>query len=580
MVSCLIVASLLAASCAAPVEEEVKEEEEEEWVTEIEEVEEVEEVALIASAEPVYGGTITISTDAPGQFDPGGIGGGQSDVKSAVMESQGMGDWAKGPQGTGECQWLTPSFDVLQCGVGKIIESYEQTGPLTYVGHVRPGIKFNAALPHMKDLVQDREITAEDIFYSWDRAMNMPGARVTMAEYIESITVVDRYTIEYVMSKPYYNAVGGLFWGRTVYPREVIDEYGEITDWRNMVGSGPWILSDFVTDVAATFSKNPDYWGYDELHPEYRLPYADSYKQLFIVDRMTALSALRTGKIDILWRVIPDEAGTIEVSNPELQRRQAIQDDSRPKFHIMMDKPPFDDIRVRQALSMSIDRQDLVDSYYGGLGEPFNDVCSPFWTNWFVPLEELPEDIAEIYSYNPEKARELLDEALGPGVELEFPVNCLADMVDQVIVMQSYWNDVGLNAIVNVMEGGTLRSMMKPVGTYEGIAAHNSGMQPPYNEAMWPKDFYPGENWEDPIWEAMHEEMLGTTDPDEQWTLYEQARNHQLRQVPHFRFPHPYIYTYWQPWLGGYAGEFSVGNWPGLYARLWVDQTVKRAMGR
>ena len=52
--------------------------------------------------------------------------------------------------------------------------------------------------------------------------------------------------------------------------------------------------------------------------------------------------------------------------------------------------------------------------------------------------------------------------------------------MDQTIIMQSYWNDIGLNATINVMQGGTLRDMMKPVGTYEGIAAHNGGMQPPY----------------------------------------------------------------------------------------------------
>jgi len=581
LVSCLIVASLLVASCAAPVEEEVREEEEEEWVSEIEEVEEVEEVALVASKEPIYGGTLTIATwDLGGSFDViSGSGTGQAGVPQLVMDRTGTGDWAKGPGGTNECPWMSPMYTALDCGKGRIIESVEQTGPLTYVGHLRKGIKFNAALPHIKAIVNDREVVADDIYYVWDRALNAPGIRVGMAEYIQAINVVDRYTIEFVMSKPFYDPVGALFYGGYVYPREVIDEFGAIDDWRNIAGSGPFIITDFVTDAAATFKKNPDYWRYDDLNPEYRLPYVDTYKQLAIVDRMTQMSAMRTGKVDILWRVVPDEAITLEVSNPELLRRKALQDDSRPMFHLKCDEPPFDDVRVRRAMVMAIDFQEIVDSYYGGEGSAFTHVQCELWPDWYTPLEELPEDIQEIWGYNPEGAREILDEALGPGATLEFNMNALGDQVDEVIIVQGYWNAIGLEANINVMEGGALRSELK-AGLYHGVTATNAVIRNPYPGAIQPQDYNPGPDFDDPIWEAMREEMMVTTDRDEQRVLFEQARNHLLRNPIHIRFPHPYIYTYWQPWIGGYHGEFSPGAWTDLYASVWCDTTVKKAMGR
>jgi len=129
------------------------------------------------------------------------------------------------------------------------------------------------------------------------------------------------------------------------------------------------------------------------------------------------------------------------------------------------------------------------------------------------------------------------------------------------------------------MEGGAMRQVLR-AETYSGMTATNGVIRMPYQEAMGPQDFHPGENFEDPIWEAMIDEMMITLDPDEQWTLYEQARNHLLRNPIHIRFPHPHIYTYWQPWIGGYHGEFTLGGaWAALYARMWCDQAVKTAMG-
>jgi len=581
MISGLIVTSLLVASCAAPVEEEVVEEEEEEFVSEIEEVEEVEEVALEASKTPIYGGTFTFSTDMYGGFGGPPLGTpGRSGATNPVMEVMGWGDWAKGPQGTEECGYNDPTLDVVNCGRGTLIESWEQTGPLTFVGHIRPGVKFNAALPATRAIVGDREFVAEDLFHRWDTALNTPGVRVSMAEYLESINVIDRYTIEYVLTKPFYAAIANLFYMPTAFPREIVDEFGDWSDWHNMCGTGPFILTDLVEGASLTFERNTEYWDYDELRPEYQLPYVDRLKQLVIVDRMTEIAGLRTGKLDYLINITPDEANALEQTNPELLRRQVLAPDSRPMFNIRLDEPPFDDVRVRQAMVMALDFQEIVDTYWRGDGVAFCEPADPIlFPQWFVPLEELPEDIQKIRTYDPVAARQLLDEAIGPGAELEFEINVIAMMVDPALVFQAYWEEIGAHGTINTLEGGTLRDMQK-AGTFHGMIAQNAVKRPPYRHAMEPQDFYPGENYEmDPIWEALQDEMIGTIDPDEQWDLYEQARNFQLRYVPHIRFPHPFVNWYWQPWLGGYEGETFIGHYGPLYARLWIDQTVKKAMG-
>jgi len=574
------VASLLAASCAAPVEEEVEEEEEGEWVSEIEEVEEVEEVALIASQEPVYGGTLTIAAEIERGFD--WIGSGGKSIARLVIDQLGHGSWAKGPGGTNECPWLSSNYDASTCGQLNLLESWEQTGPLTFKGTLKKGIKFNAGLPHIKALVGDRELTTEDIAYVWDRGLNYPGSRPRMAPYIESLNIIDRYTYEWVMTKPYWDVLQHLVMRSMIYPREPIDEFGGINDWRQLIGSGPWIITDYISDASWTAAKNPDYWGYDELFPENRLPYVDTLRGLIIVDRMTSLAALRTGKIDMMGSITPDEAGVLEVSNPELQRRHALDGGSNPMFHFRMDEPPLDDPRIRQALVAAIDMQEIVDDYYSGQGEAFVMVANPLMPEWYVPLEELPEDIQEIWGYSPEKARELLDEALGPGATLELPLNTTAGWVDEVTIIMGYWDAIGVKSNLNLMETGALAELTGSQ-TYHGIASEKGGMAVSYEEPLrlGTKKVIPGENFEDPIWEAMKVEMEGTIDPDEQWTLFEQARNHLLRNPHHIRFPHRFIYAYWQPWIGGYHGEFELGGVPGpLYARIWCDQAVKTALGR
>ena len=64
----------------------------------------------------------------------------------------------------------------------------------------------------------------------------------------------------------------------TILPPEVIKQQGDVKDWRNLVGTGPYMLTDRVEESSITYEKNPDYWGYDEKYPENRLPYTDKHK--------------------------------------------------------------------------------------------------------------------------------------------------------------------------------------------------------------------------------------------------------------------------------------------------------------
>jgi peptide/nickel transport system substrate-binding protein len=183
-----------------------------------------------------------------------------------------------------------------------------------------------------------------------------------------------------------------------IEPRELL-EAGS-TEWQNAVGTGPFILTELIPDSSVTFTKNPNYWGYDERHPENQIPYVDEVKLLCIPDISTALSALRTGQIDWMDGLTWIDADFLEQTNPELTMY------SRPwngiALEMRCDHEPFTDIRVRKAMNMAINREEIAEEYYGGIvsGTPVGWI-SPMNKGWVLPYEEWPEDVQAGYSYDP-----------------------------------------------------------------------------------------------------------------------------------------------------------------------------------
>ncbi len=172
-----------------------------------------------------------------------------------------------------------------------LAESFEQPDPLTIIFKIREGIPW-----HDKAPMNGRELVAEDIVFNFHRftglgsgfteASSMAGGVTSLP--IESITAPDRYTVVFKLKKISFNALDLIYFesceAAWIYPPEVIKEHGDAQDWRNIVGTGPYSLTDWVEGSSMTFTKNPNYWKDDEKFPGNRLPYADELKQLFMTD--------------------------------------------------------------------------------------------------------------------------------------------------------------------------------------------------------------------------------------------------------------------------------------------------------
>ena len=176
---------------------------------------------------------------------------------------------------------------------------------------------------------------------------------------------------------------------RGIIPKEVAD--AGAANWKNVNGTGPFMLTDFVQGNSNTYVKNPNYWDKEKINGgEYKLPFVDKLIYRTIKDEATFITALRTGKLDILE------------SDPLAERRRAEEERAaaasgrsgstcRGTFLAMrVDTKPFDDIRVRRALNMAVNKQEIVKAYYNGNAELFAYPQHPDYIGYFEPLEAMP----------------------------------------------------------------------------------------------------------------------------------------------------------------------------------------------
>jgi len=107
-------------------------------------------------------------------------------------------------------------------------------------------------------------------------------------------------------------------WYSAMTPREVVEMYGDMNSWENVVGTGGFMLTDYVTSSSLTYEKNPDYWSNDPVHPENPIPYLDSLKLLIISDLSSQQAAFRTGKMDMMANVSVEDWELFLNQSPEM----------------------------------------------------------------------------------------------------------------------------------------------------------------------------------------------------------------------------------------------------------------------
>ncbi|MFC1984748.1 ABC transporter substrate-binding protein [Chloroflexota bacterium] len=571
VLSWLIVAVFVLASCgpAAPGEQEEEEEEP-------------------AAGEVQYGGTLTVINTSshvpPTDWDPiamyeMGLG-----FYSPIYESLLIGDYLnKGPRGTNESTFTDLNKVPETALTGLLAESWEMPDPLTIIYHIREGVYF----PDKPGVMESREFTAEDVVFAFDRLVEESG--ITGQQFDSFVlgekVATDRYTLTFTMPAFDPKAItwtGWMYFPSLVgYPQELVEAGFE---WQNITGTGPFMLEDVVEDSYITYKRNPDYWGEIVLDgKEYQLPFVDSFDQLLITDPMTSLAALRAGQVDLMEPVSRQHLESLEETNPDLVKFRAL--DSR-NCHIFMRQsiPPFDDVRVRQAALLAVDNEAIGDALYGEyelLNWP-SEIDSPIYT----PLDELPEETRELFEYHPDKARDLLAEAGyedGVTVDVLVPPNQAFFSSDDLIdFLHYYWGEVGITLEINKQEEAVFWDM---VGERQYTTMMEIwGAGPPQVQM---EDFCTvGFIWnmsdvvDDQLVEWREESKI-TVDQDERLAILKKMQARYWGQADFLPFPTPYSYSYCWPWVKNWFGETNVTflSPQPVYKTIWIDQVLKAEMG-
>ena len=592
-----MVAALLLASCAPAVTEEEEvapppAEEEEEGIIVVTPPTEEEEVApgteMVQNAagklvvKPRYGGVLRQGVSSgyePLYFDPAFGHKWFAMSTHFTNEEVIVGDWAKGPSGTGETSftvhYLFPAPHII---TGLLAESWERHEPDTVILHIRKGVRF-----HDKPPMNGREFVADDVVFSykylWDSPRSFFAGQIPWDTHMESLTAPDKWTVVIECQPGKLAMVYEYVLGQMkILPRETIEEYGDLSDWENACGTGPFLLTDYVKGSSVTLTRNPNYWRQHPLHPEDTMPYLDGIKWLVIPDYSTQLAAIRTGKIDHMFAGW-EEAEQLKMTSPELKYLKWHTATASTIFW-RVDNPelPCYDIKVRQALSMAVDQQVIIDEFYMGNAELITLPAAPIveFTDIRTPLKELPESTRELFEFHPDKAKQLLAEAGYPD-GFKTSIICISAYVDLLSIVKDYWADVGVDLEIDVKEYGAYIAM----GTkhsYEELYIMGAGGGYPFTFFWWtPGSQYDMSLVDDPrINEA--KDLVEANYFDE--TLKRQAMKdiipYMLDQAYELQLPGVYSYTFWQPWVKGYYGEWQVayGN-PDFAIYVWLDLDLK-----
>ncbi len=498
-----------------------------------------------------------------------------------------MGDWAKGPGGSGEANFFNNFAPPLNLLAGQLAESWELTGPDSVIFHIRKGVKW-----HNKPPVNGRELVADDIVFSLKRTWTTPTSYHTggypWASHFESITAPDKSTVVVKCLAGKLPRVWAMLSNHVlIVPPEMVQKYGDMADWRNSCGTGPFILTDYVEGSSATLVRNPNYWQKDPIRPQNQLPYLDGVKMIIIPDTSTRMAALRTAKIDQLGgpagMVGWEDAGTLKKTNPELKYVRYSEGYHWGLFFPQMNTTaPYNDLKVRRALSMGIDRKEMVNTFFGGNAEVYGCPVANLaeLKDAFTPLDQLPPECRELYEYNPEKAKQLLTEAGYPnGFKTE--IVCQATDVDLLSIVKAYWAKIGVDLKIDVKEAGVYSSI-----GFNRTAKHMyffsvAGFLP-YRFLYWlPENTWNHSQVNDPVINKAIDAISPVFfDEARKAQIMKDITPHIVSQVTHVDVPFPSVYVFWQPWVGGYHGELYPGysNYYWYVTYIWLDQDIKEKL--
>ena len=435
----------------------------------------------------------------------------------------------------------------------------------------------------MQSVLQQQ--TPEDVVQSFYRLDKSPKKIPTYFDHIQKIEATDPHTVVFTFNaySAEWNYRFGYGYFSSIVPREVAD--AGAGNWKNANGTGPFELADYVQANAATFSKNDLYWDKEIIGDQsYKLPFVDKIVYHTIKDEAAYLTALRTAKLDLLEGTRWNTVDELKRSAPQLKFSRWLST-LGTFLALRVDTKPFDDIRVRRALNMAVNKQEIITSFYGGNAEMLAYPEHPDYIGYFEPLDQMPDSVKELFVYDPGKAKALLTEAGYPnGFSFKVQVcSCNPDHMDLLPLIAAYLEKIGVKIEIQPMEYAAFLSAMTTKANAPGYFMASGHVNPTttLRKSFITKNLWNPSQYSDPAFDKKMADVFVERDESKRQQVIKQLTRDILDKAPYIWLPTPYVYTAWWPWVKNYGGELRAGcERPGpIHARMWIDQDMKKKMG-
>ena len=503
---------------------------------------------------------------------------------SLVSEKMGAVNWAYDRRKFAFDTLYLP-FDTI---TGHLAESWENPDPLTYRFNIRDGVFW-----HDKAPVNGRQLTAHDVKFTYERYLGLSGGEKspeTAGECdglsVASITVPDDATVVFKLKEPSLFALNTLLTDFCAWlvAREVVEQFGDIQDWRNVTGTGPYQLTDVLEGSTMTFEKIDNYWRNDPKFPENRLPYADKVEYIIVNDPAAITSLMRSGQADWMGFALNshltsvDSAVNLKMTKPDLVLHPFAYR-SETAIHWNNQTPPFNDIRVRRAINMAIDFEAIAENYMQGWGDASPQGPTGAKVHgYMVPFEEWPEEVKQYYRYDPEAAKKLLAEAGYPnGFKVIYDHYEFFDLGYYQIAMDYLRKNLDLDIEIQAVNRNDM--IQKALNhTFPGMrsdvwaAEYHSPFAP--LSGYWSQNGWRPANVNDALFDEYYEKVLAATTIEEQKEWTKKAFMRVTEQQWATMGPIAPLFGATQPWIKGYNGEGELGgmNRADVFQYLWIDK--------
>jgi peptide/nickel transport system substrate-binding protein len=456
-----------------------------------------------------------------------GFAGGQEEaaVKSKAVIAQGVDTEAVDPtfaQSTASWNVLHHIFEPLLLRDADMVlqpvlaESWEVVNELTWQFKLRRGVTFHSGAP----------FNAEAVKFTLERMFNpdvKTKHRAVRDIPLDKVEVVDEVTVNIVTKKPTPLMPHFLRTVLIIDPGMYAGKIEPLYDQAS--GTGPYQLIEWVRDDHLSLAANSAYWGG-----------APAIQELVfrpIPEASTRIAELLTGAVDLIVNVPPDQSARLETENSGIRASSGGRD---VFLGLIADKPPFDDLRVRQAVNYAVDVDAINKALLGGLAEPYASVCMP------------PNDNPKIkpYSFDQAKARRLLAEAGyadGLAITLQTPNGRYLKDKEAAQAVAGYLDQVGIKVRVEALDWSVFVPNWLDRKTSEMFLLGLGGWFDGQGELSWLTDEVSRTGWVNDKFMNPFQELAVTFDESRRLELIMEAQAVAAEDVPWlFLWRQPSIY--------------------------------------